>query len=86
VRKIMEFYYRKGGKELQVRSLPGGMEVSRAGEKRGQDFILGRFYITLNMEMGKKICVIPHFKWPSGHGEELGELLHTPMLLGTPNP
>jgi hypothetical protein len=34
--KIPEFYYRKGGKELQVRSLPRGMEVPCAEEKKGR--------------------------------------------------
>jgi hypothetical protein len=40
LREIRQFYYRKGGKGLQVRSLLSVMEVPRVGEK-GQDFILG---------------------------------------------
>jgi hypothetical protein len=37
VRAITEFYYRKGGRGLQVGSLPGGIEMSRAG-KKGKNF------------------------------------------------
>jgi hypothetical protein len=41
VRKIMEFYYRKGRRGLQGWSLPGGVE--------GRIFVLGHFYIILNL-------------------------------------
>jgi hypothetical protein len=34
MREIMEFYYRKGGKGLQVVSLPCGMEAQHTGKKR----------------------------------------------------
>jgi hypothetical protein len=47
----MEFYYRKGGRE-------GGMEVPHAG-KKSRIFILSHFYISLNLEKGRKPTSLP---------------------------
>jgi hypothetical protein len=55
------FYYRKGGKGLQVGSLPGGVEVPHVRKKSvGKDFILCHFYIILKLEVEKKIYVTPN--------------------------
>jgi hypothetical protein len=58
VREITDFYYRKGV-EVQVESLPGGMEVLRAGKKRGEILSAVIFYIILNLEVGRKSESLP---------------------------
>jgi hypothetical protein len=80
MRDKTEFYYRKGGKGLQVGSLPGRTEVPHAEAKKGTDFILGPFKPSLTWRWGKNSCD-SHVQRPSGQGQELDGLMPTPMLI-----
>jgi hypothetical protein len=62
-------------------SVPGGMEALCAKKKKKKkSFILGRFYISLNLEVGEDLC------HSLSNGEDLGGFMHTPMLILRYNP
>jgi hypothetical protein len=70
VREIMKFYYRKGGRGLQVGSLPGAL----CRKKKREEHYFRLFYIILNLELGRKIHVTPCLQWPLGPmGEGSGQ-------------
>jgi hypothetical protein len=54
VREIMEFYYRKGVRGLQVGSLMGGMKVPCA-EKREGFYFRSFFILSLTCKWGENL-------------------------------
>jgi hypothetical protein len=53
----MEFYYRKG--EGITGEVSARWNGGRACRKKGKDFILGCFYVILNLEVGIKSMLLP---------------------------
>jgi hypothetical protein len=57
VKEIMEFYYKKGGRGLQVGSLPGGMEALHARKKHRAGILFYVVFISsLTCRWGEDPC------------------------------
>jgi hypothetical protein len=71
----------KGLEGLQVESLPGRMKMPCSG-KKGKDFILGCFYVILNLEVGREINITSLLQCPLGQGKDTPPLvLSYPMSM-----
>jgi hypothetical protein len=88
VKEIMEFCYRKRRRGLRVCLY----QVEWRHRVQEKEFYFRSFYIILNLEVGRK-CITPHLQglglegragaqlWVGAQGEDLGELMHTSMLI-----
>jgi hypothetical protein len=74
VREIMEFYYRKAGRRLQVGSLLGGVEVLCAVKIRGEFLYDWWWWWWGNRHHSSSPMAF-------GPGEDLGRLTHTSTLI-----
>jgi hypothetical protein len=54
LREITEFYYRKGERDCRWGLCQVECRCHMQGKKKGEDFILGCFYIILNLNVRRK--------------------------------